>query len=193
MAVLIEPLLRNTNLTQEQRRVCLKGIAATAAADKVIDPRETQYLKAFLDEFFEGQDPASINFDDPVAPEDLKVLDTERAKDAFTAYLYITAYLDENFCDEEKQLIDSLTADLVTPERREELLAGVRSFLYRRAAFSYAFRFNRLDEAFARELAKRFDLTEEQAIELNAAVFNAVMAMKGPAAQKAEAAQTDQQ
>lgn len=188
MAVLIEPLLRNTNLTQDQRRVCLKGIAATAAADKVIDPRETQYLKAFLDEFFEGEDPGSINFDEPVTTEDLALLDTDRAKDAFVAYLYITAYLDENFCDEEKELIEKLTKDLVTEERRQELLDGVRSFLYRRAAFSYAFKFNRLDEAFARELANRFDLTEEQAVALNAAVFNAVMVMKGPATQEADEA-----
>ncbi len=183
MAVLIEPLLRNTNLTQEQRKVCLKGITAVAAADKVIDPRETQYLKAFVEEFFDGQDMGSLTFDEPVTPEDLAVLDTDRAKDAFVAYLYITAYLDENFCDDEKQLIDGLTKNLLAEDRRRELLDGVRSFLYRRAAFAYAFRFGRLDEALARDLAKRFDLTEQQAIELNAAVFNAVMAMKGPATQ----------
>ena len=181
MAVLAEPLLRNADFDEKERLVCLRAICQVAAADGKVDPAERAYLKAFVEEFFEGEDPTDEAFDQPVTSEDLKVFRSDRAKDAFVAFLYTTAYVDEDFSDEEREFIERLTEGFISDERREELLRGVREMLYRRAVFAYAHRFDRLDEEFARKMAERFDVPEGRAVELNAQVFNALMALKGAA------------
>lgn len=184
MALVIETLLRGANLTQPQRLICLKGIAQMAMADGVEDPRERAYLKKFVDEFFEGADPTDGSLSEPLTAKDLEVLDSKESKECFTAYLYLTAHIDEDFSDEEKKFAKELIKDLVGPERDQEIIVAVREFLYRRSVFSYAFRYGRLDEAFSLAMAKKFDIDHEQARQINIAVFNAIMAMKGPVAQQ---------
>ncbi|MCD6498397.1 MAG: hypothetical protein J7M25_08895 [Deltaproteobacteria bacterium] len=180
MALLIEPLLRNVDLTERQRDVCLRGIAQMAMADGVRDQRELAFLAKFVDEFFEGADPTNKAFDKPVTDEDLAMLDSDRVRDVFVAYLYLTAYMDEDFSEPEVALATRLGDQLVGNERREEILEAVRQFLYRRTVFAFAFKNNRLDEDFARAASARFGVPIETALKINASVFNAVMALKAP-------------
>jgi hypothetical protein len=183
MGPVIETMLRTADLTESQRKICLRGIIQMADADGVLEPRERKYLQMFIDEFFEGADPASEELSTPISKADLAALDTTEARESFVAYLYITAYIDEDFSPEEKKLADELSLELLDAARRDEILAGVREFLYRRAVFAYAFRFGGLPMEFARDAAKRFELSSETAGEINTNVFNAVMAMRGPHAQ----------
>ena len=180
MGLLIEALLRGAKLTDEQRKVCLRGIAQMAMADGVEDPRERAYLNKFVDEFFEGADPTNDEYNIPITKDELAQLDTTEAKECFAAYLYTTAYIDEDFSPEEEKYAEEMTDGLVDSKRRDEIINGVREFLYRRSVFAYAFRFNKLDEEFARAMAQKFQLNDERAVDINATVFNAIMAMKGP-------------
>ncbi len=183
MTVLAEALLRNTELDDRQRLVCLRGIAQVAAADGKVDPKERAYLRAFVEEFFEGRDPTDESLGEPLSAQELEVLDTPRVREAFVAFLYMAAHVDEDFSEDERRLIEELTEGLVTEKRRQEILTGVRELLYRRAVFGYASRFGRLDEPFAVKMAERFQVPRERAVELNAQVFNALMALKAPVAQ----------
>lgn len=155
-----------------------------AMADGVEDPRERAYLKKFVDEFFEGSDPTNSEFNSPITEEELGRLDTDEARECFAAYLYTTAYIDEDFSPEEKAFAEKMTAGLVGSERLNEIITAVREFLYRRSVFAYAFRFNKLDEEFSMAMAKKFEVDPSRAVEINAAVFNAIMAMKGPHTQQ---------
>jgi len=180
MALLIEPLLRNVELDERQRDVCLRGIAQMAMADGVRDPRELAFLAKFVDEFFEGSDLTNDAFNKPITDDDLVALDSDRVRDVFVAYLYLTAYMDEDFSQPEVKLAARLADQLVGNERREEILEAAQQFLYRRTVFAYAFKNNRLDEDFAKAAASRFSVPIEAALKINASVFNAVMALKAP-------------
>jgi uncharacterized membrane protein YebE (DUF533 family) len=180
-------MLRTADLTEPQREVCLRGIVQMAMADGVLEPRERKYLQMFVDEFFEGADPMSEELAVPLTDEDLETLDDETSRQSFVAYLYITAYIDEDFSEEEKKLADELSSKVVDEKRRELIVKEVREFLYRRSVFAFAFRFGGLTDEFARSAAERFHVDEETAVEINTQVFNAVMAMKSPYAQASAA------
>lgn len=182
MGLVIEQLLRTTELNDAEREVCLRGIAQVAMADGVEDARERAYLEKFVDEFFPDADPTDAAWNSPLTEADLAKLGSEEAKKAFLGYGYITAYVDEDFVAEEAALLDGWAKALVSPETKEEIATSVREFLYRRAVFAYAFRLGRLDEEFAVTAAKRFTVPFERAREINANVFNAIMTLKNPAA-----------
>ena len=189
MGLVIEKLLRGTELNDAERDVCLRGIAQMAMADGVEDPRERAYLEKFVDEFFPETDPTDDAFNAPVSKEDLDKLSSDEAKQCFLGYAYITAYVDEDFVKAEEDLITQWSDHLVEAETRDEIATSVREFLYRRSVFAYAFRLGRLDEEFAVLAAKRFDVEVERAKELNASVFNAIMALKSPGDPEDEPAQ----
>jgi hypothetical protein len=180
MGLVIEKLLRSTELNDAERDVCLRGIAQMAMADGVEDPRERAYLEKFVDEFFPETDPTDEAFNAPVTQEDLAKLSSNEAKQCFLGYVYITAYVDEVFVQAEEDLLNQWADHLVDAEVKEEIATSVREFLYRRSVFAYAFRLGRLDEEFAVAAAKRFDVEIERARELNASVFNAIMTLKNP-------------
>jgi len=180
MGMVIENLLRSTELNDAERDVCLRGIAQVAMADGVEDPRERAYLEKFVDEFFPETDPTDETFNAPVTTEDLDKLSSAEAKQCFLGYAYITAYVDEEFVEAEKKLLAKWASHLVGAETRDEIVTSVREFLYRRSVFAYAFRLGRLDEEFAVLAAGRFDVEIERAKELNASVFNAIMTLKNP-------------
>jgi len=180
--MVIEKLLRETELTDAEREICLRGIAQVAMADGVEDPRERAYLETFVDEFFPDADPTDTRWNAPVSDEDLNTLASQEARQAFVGYGYITAYVDEDFDPREAELLDRWAKKLLSPEETEQVSTGVREFLYRRSVFAYAFRLGRLDEEFAVLAAKRFDVPVERAREINAGVFNAIMTLKRPAA-----------
>jgi len=182
MGLVIEQLLRNTELNDTEREICLRGIAQVAMADGVEDARERAYLEKFVDEFFPEADPTSEAYNAPLTDEDLGKLGSDEVKQAFLGYGYITAYVDEDFVEQEATLLEKWAAALVSPETREEIITAVREFLYRRAVFAYAFRLGRLDEEFAVTAAQRFDVPLERAREITANVFNAIMTLKNPAA-----------
>ena len=180
MGLVIEKLLRSTELNDAERDVCLRGIAQMAMADGVQDPRERAYLEKFVDEFFPETDPTDEAFNAPITNEDLDKLSTPEAKQCFLGYAYITAYVDEEFVESEQQLIDRWADRLVDAAGKDEIVTSVREFLYRRSVFAYAFRLGRLDEEFAVAAAKRFDVEIDRARALNASVFNAIMTLKNP-------------
>ena len=151
-----------------------------AMADGVEDPRERAYLEKFVDEFFPETDPTDDAFNEPVTQEDLEKLASAEAKQCFLGYAYITAYVDEEYVKAEEDLLTQWADQLVDVETRDEIATSVREFLYRRSVFAYAFRLGRLDEEFAVLAAKRFNVEVERAKELNASVFNAIMALKSP-------------
>lgn len=182
MGLVIEKLLRSTELNDAERDVCLRGIAQMAMADGVEDPRERAYLEKFVDEFFPETDPTDDTFNAPVTKEDLDKLSSMEAKQCFLGYAYITAYVDEEFVKAEDELLTKWADHLVGAETRDEIATSVREFLYRRSVFAYAFRLGRLDEEFAVLAARRFDVEIARAKELNASVFNAVMTLKNPGA-----------
>jgi hypothetical protein len=189
MGLVIEKLLRSTELNDAERDVCLRGIAQMAMADGVEDPRERAYLEKFVDEFFPETDPTDEAFNAPVTQEDLAKLSSAEAKQCFLGYVYITAYVDEEFVQAEEDLLDQWADHLVNAEVKEEIATSVREFLYRRSVFAYAFRLGRLDEEFAVAAAKRFDVEIERAKELNASVFNAIMTLKNPGTGKEQPAE----
>jgi len=191
MGLVIEKLLRGTELNDAERDVCLRGIAQMAMADGVEDPRERAYLEQFVDEFFPETDPTDEAFNAPVTKEDLDKLSSTEAKQCFLGYAYITAYVDEEFVKAEKDLLTQWADHLVPAVARDEIATSVREFLYRRSVFAYAFRLGRLDEEFAVLAAQRFDVEIERAKELNASVFNAIMSLKNPG--KAENEPTEDQ
>lgn len=180
MGLVIEKLLRSTELNDAERDVCLRGIAQMAMADGVEDPRERAYLEKFVDEFFPETDPTDEAFNAPVTENDLNKLSSAEAKQCFLGYAYITAYVDEEFVKAEQDLLARWSEHLVDAPTRDEIATSVREFLYRRSVFAYAFRLGRLDEEFAVLAAKRFDVEIERAKELNASVFNAIMTLKNP-------------
>jgi hypothetical protein len=180
MGLVIEQLLRTTVLDADERDVCLRGIANVAMADGVVDPRERAYLQKFVDEFFPDTDPTDAALSAPVTAADLAKLKSDATRRCFLGYGYITAYIDEDFVPAEDQLLAGWAGQLLGPEIREEIVSGVREFLYRRAVFAYAFRLGRLDEEFAVKAATRFHVPTERAKELNASVFNALMTIKDP-------------
>ena len=187
MGLVIEKLLRDTELNDTEREICLRGIAQVAMADGVEDPRERAYLEKFVDEFFPDADPTDNAYNAPITKDDLAKLGSDDAKRAFLGFGYITAYVDEELVEQEAALLKGWQEDLVSGEVAEELMTSVREFLYRRSVFAYAFRLGRLDEEFAVLAAKRFDVPLERAREINANVFNAIMTLKNPAAQDADA------
>ena len=188
MGLVIEQLLRNTELNEAEREICLRGIAQVAMADGVEDARERAYLEKFVDEFFPDADPTSEAYSAPLTEEDLGKLGSDAVKQAFLGYGYITAYVDEDFVESEAALLEQWAGSLVSPETKEEIVTAVREFLYRRSVFAYAFRLGRLDEEFAVAAATRFDVPIERAREINANVFNAIMTLKNPtAAQEGDA------
>lgn len=180
MALVIEKLLRETELTDSQREICLRGIAQVAMADGVEDPRERAYLETFVDEFFPDTDPTDERWSAPVSDEELDVLSSPEARQAFLGYGYITAYVDEELDPREAALLEAWSSKLLAPQEAEQVSTAVREFLYRRSVFAYAFRLGRLDEEFAVLAAKRFDVPIERAREINAGVFNAIMTLKRP-------------
>jgi len=192
MGPVIETMLRTAKLTKKQRELCLRGIVQMAMADGVLDDREKSYLKMFVDEFFPSIDPFEDRLKQPIKDEELKELDSLEAKKCFVAYLYITAYIDEDFSKEEKEFADDITLKVLDKETVDEILESVRVFLYRRSVFAYAFHYKGLNENFARAVAQRFHVDEEKAQEINTQVFNAVMAMRGPYAE-ASAALADEE
>ena len=99
MALVIEKLLRDTELNDTEREICLRGIAQVAMADGVEDPRERAYLEKFVDEFFPETDPTDDAFNAPLTEADLGKLDKDDVKRAFLGYGYITAYVDEDFVE----------------------------------------------------------------------------------------------
>lgn len=180
MGLVIEQLLRSTPLSEVEREICLRGIAQVAMADGVEDPRERAYLEKFVDEFFPDADPTDAAWNAPVTEADLAKLASDEARKAFLGYGYITAYVDEDFVEAEARLLDRWATALVSLEVRDEIVTGVREFLYRRSVFAYAFRLGRLDEEFAVRAAQRFAVPHERAREINANVFNAIMTLKNP-------------
>lgn len=188
MGLVIEKLLRETELDDEERNICLRGIAQMAMADGVEDPRERAYLQKFVDEFFPETDPTDETWSAPVTHEDLQKLKSSASKKAFLGFAYITAYVDEDFVKAEEELLDRWAEQLVSEADKTDIATSVREFLYRRAVFSYAFRLGRLDEEFALMAAKRFDVPIERARELNADAFNAIMTLRNPTAEAAPAA-----
>ena len=183
MGLVIEQLLRATELNDTDRDVCLRGIAQMAMADGVEDARERAYLDKFVDEFFPDADPTDQALKQPVSKEDLEALASEDAKKCFLGFAYITAYVDEEFVKAEQDLLKIWSDQLVSDDVRDEIATSVREFLYRRSVFAYAFRLGRLDEEFAVLAAKRFDVPIERAKELNVSVFNAIMSLRNPEAQ----------
>jgi uncharacterized tellurite resistance protein B-like protein len=182
MALIIESFLRKTELNANDKDVILRGISQLAAVDGVMDPREREYLKKFVEEFFPEADPfAGELTTNSVSTADVKTLSSDDAKLCFIAFMTITAYADENFSQAEKDLLRKLVGDSVTNEKYTETQRAVRKFLYRRVVFSFSFKNEYLHPGFSREMARRFDISDDEAIEINSGVFNAVMAMKNPA------------
>ncbi len=189
MGLVIEKLLRATELSDLERNICLRGIAQMAMADGVQDPRERAYLEKFVDEFFPETDPTDEAFNSPVTDEDLEQLSSPEARSCFLGYVFITAYVDEDFAEAERELFERWASRLVDEATREEVTTAVREFLYRRSVFAYAFRLGRLDEEFAVAAAKRFDVEIDRAREINASVFNAIMTLKNPGEESAQPAE----
>ena len=56
MSMEIERILRDTDLQEEERNVIFRGIVQLAKADGEMDPREREYLRQVVAEFFPGAD-----------------------------------------------------------------------------------------------------------------------------------------
>lgn len=178
MSVEIDRILRDTPLQEEEKNIIFRGIVQLAQADGEMDPREREYLRDVVTEFFPG-----ANFDDmlatwrPLEKTDI-VLSTQEARQAFVTFLYMVAYADENFSDDEKKLLGDLTQDLLTTQEITDIALEVRKYLYRRAVFHFALNANYLHPDFAREMARRFELDETTAITLNRDVYDAIVVLR---------------
>lgn len=186
MPIELESILRETTLTSADKTTIFRGIVQVAQADGEMDPREREYLQQVVGEFFPGEDFARLLADyRELGDADLKDLSTEAARDCFTTFLYMTAYADEEFSDVEKALLEKLTTGVLPTARVDELQAGVRQYLYRRAIFHFVLNQNFLHPEFAREMARRFEVPEAVAVALNSEVYEAVLVLHG-APQSAE-------
>jgi len=180
MALSIENLLRSTPFNNEDKMVILRGIAQLAAADGVIDPREREYLKKFVTEFFPEADPADPALvADTLSGEDIGRLSSEDVRLALVGFLTITAYADENFSQPEREYIKGLFLGALEENQVAEVQHAVRKFLYRRVVFAFALKNRFLHPEFAMEMARRFDISTDEAIEINQGVFSAIMAIRG--------------
>ncbi len=186
MALELEPVLRETTLSSADKTTIFRGIVQVAQADGEMDPREREYLQQVVGEFFPGEDFAKLLAEYRALEEaDLKALSSDAARDCFAAFLFMTAYADEEFSDDEKALLEKLTAGVLPAARVDEVRAAVRQYLYRRAVFHFVLNQNFLHPEFAREMARRFEVPEEVAVSLNTEVYQAVLVLHG-APQSAE-------
>lgn len=186
MALELEPILRETTLTPADKTTIFRGIVQVAQADGEMDPREREYLQQVIGEFFPGVDFSKMLAEyRELGEDDLKTLSSDAARDCFTVFLFMTAYADEEFSDVEKALLEKMTASVLPAARVEELKAGVREYLYRRAIFHFVLNQHFLHPEFSREMARRFEVPEEVAVVLNSEVYQAVLVLHG-APQSAE-------
>lgn len=186
MALELEPILRETELSSADKTTIFRGIVQVAQADGEMDPREREYLQQVVGEFFPGEDFSKLLAEyRALEAADLKALSTDDVRACFTAFLFMTAYADEEFSDDEKVLLDRLTAGVLPADRVDEVRAAVRQYLYRRAVFHFVLNQNFLHPEFAREMARRFEVPEDRAMALNAEVYQAVLVLHG-APQSAE-------
>ena len=180
MAIIIESLLRSTDFTTNDKEIILRGIAQLAAADGVVDPRERQYLKKFVTEFFPDADPTDPSLtENAITKEDVAGLSSAAVKECFVGFLTITAYSDEDFSDPEKEFMKNLFDGALSMDKVAEVQHAVRKFLYRRVVFAFALNNKYLHPEFAHEMARRFDISTDEAVEINQGVFSAIMAIKG--------------
>ena len=187
MALEMEQILRDTPLEASDKLTIFRGIVQIAQADGEMDPREKEYLQQVVKEFFPGSNFAALLADyRTLTDADLEGLSTEDARVCYTAFLYMIAYADEEFSDSEKDLLAKLTTGVLPAPRVAEVEASIRQYLYRRAIFHFVLNQNFLHPEFAREMARRFEVPEAAAIELNQEVYNAVLVLHG-APQNAEA------
>jgi hypothetical protein len=146
-----------------------------------MDPREREYLRRVVTEFFPGADfNGMLSAWRPLEKADI-AFSTEDARGAFVTFLYMTAYADENFSDDERQLLDNLTRDLLDAQEITAIAMEVRKYLYQRAVFHFALNANYLHPDFAREMAHRFELDEETAVTLNRNVYDAIVVLRSGA------------
>ena len=178
MAISIEKLLRGTEFTETDKKLILKGIMQVAKADGVLDPREQAYIKKFVTEFFPEADLEDDSLSETITSEELSMLSSDDAKRCFVAFLTITAYADEDFSKEEREFLKTLFKDLLNEEEIANIQHSVRIFLYRRTVFSFALKNLYLHPEFAQKMAERFDISTDEAIEVNQGVFNALMVLK---------------
>ncbi len=181
MAMEIEQLLRANELTPAEKQIIFRGIVQMAKADgEDMDPREKEFLQQVVTEFFPGLDfPELLKDWKPLDRSELDTLSSNDNKATYLAFLYMIAYADENFSDAEKNLLKDLTRDLLPGETVEELESAVRAYLYRRSVFHFVLNQNFLHPEFAKEMARRFEVSEQMAIFLNQEVYNAVMVLHG--------------
>ncbi|MBU1534294.1 TerB family tellurite resistance protein [Myxococcota bacterium] len=180
MAISIENLLRSTEFSADDKNIILRGIAQLAAADGVIDPREREYLKKFVTEFFPQADPNDPKLvEDVVTAKDVTTLSSDEVRMAFAGFLTITAYADENFSQPEREFIKGLFVGSLGEKQVAEVQHSVRMFLYRRVVFAFALKNRFLHPEFAIEMSRRFDISTDEAIEINQGVFSAIMAIRG--------------
>ncbi len=186
MAILVEKLLRNTNFNNQDKQIILRGIAQLAASDGNIDPREREYLKQFVTEYFPSGDPTDPALtEQTITANDVGNLSSHEAQLAFLGFLTITAYSDEDYSQPERKFIRNLVQDHISEEEFSQIQWGVRKMLYRRVVFSFALKNKFLHPDFAMEMARRFDISNDEAVEINQGVFSAIMAIKGDEAQEA--------
>ncbi len=185
MAMEIESILRDTPLDENEKAVVFRGMVQLAQADGEMDPREREYLRQVVTEFFPGADfNAMLTSYRPLERPEIQFTGTP-ARRAFVAFLYMTAYADEDFSDVERSLLQDLTRELLPADEIAEIALGVRKYLYRRAVFHFALNANFLHPDFAREMARRFEIDEETAILLNRDVYDAVLVLRNSQAQPA--------
>lgn len=181
MALLIESLLRTTPFTESDREIILRGIIQLSEADGIVDPREREYLKKFVTEFMPETDPTDPKYSGTkITPEDVKTLSSDDVRKCLVGFLTITAYADEEFADEERKFISDLMGESIDGKTITEIQRAVRQFLYRRIVFAFAFKNHYLHPDFAREMARRFDISDDDAVFINQGVFSALMAIKAP-------------
>ncbi|MBN2722464.1 MAG: hypothetical protein JXR95_00165 [Deltaproteobacteria bacterium] len=181
MTILIESLLRTTPFSETDKQTILKGIVQLSEADGIIDPREREYLKKFVSEFMPDVDPLAPELSGvKVTPQEVAELSSDEVVKCFAGFLTITAYSDEDFADSERKMISGLLGSRLSPEALSEIQRAVRQFLYRRVVFAFAFKNHYLHPDFAREMARRFDISDDDAIAINQGVFSALMAIKAP-------------
>ena len=188
MGLRIEDLLRATKLSDSDKQLILRGIAQIAEADGVVDPTERDYLREFVTEFFPEGDPTDPTLTaKTITPEEVASMSSDDARLCLVAFLTIAGYVDGDFSEPERAFIRSVIGHTVPEDQFIEVQHGVRRYMYGRAVFAFALRNGFLHPDFAREMAERFDISYDEAIEINADVFNAVMAMKGAAGPQEEA------
>jgi hypothetical protein len=180
MAIIIESLLRSTDFTVNDKNIILRGIVQLAEADGIMDPRERAYLNTFVSEFFPEADPNDTKHSsEKVTKEEVSSLSSDDVKSCFVGFLTITAYSDEDFSDAEKAYMKSLFEGILPDGRVAEIQHLTRKLLYRRVVFSFSLKNRFLHPEFAMEMARRFDISTDEAVEINQGVFSAIMAIKG--------------